>query len=99
MAEAVEHIIVSLNFLLGNFVMICDFANCIKDKMDKFQNTFSTITISETLFKTIGHGRTISEVPNININFITAKKEIDFAYMSNYIQKFNTLSFCKIIGL
>ncbi|WP_270987134.1 HsdM family class I SAM-dependent methyltransferase [Campylobacter upsaliensis] len=81
-------------FCATNFVMICDFANCIKDKIDKFAKYFLAITISETLFKTIGHGRTISEVPNINIKLpITAKKEIDFAYMSNYIQKIQYAEF------
>lgn len=81
-------------FCATSFVMICDFSDFIKDKMDKFAKYFLAITISETLFKTIGHGRTISEVPNINIKLpITLQKEIDFAYMSNYIQNLQYAEF------
>ncbi|EKK0585977.1 hypothetical protein PJ911_000781 [Campylobacter upsaliensis] len=81
-------------FCATNFVMVCDFTDLIKDKMDKFAKYFLAITISETLFKTIGHGRTISEVPNINIKLpITKKKEIDFSYMSNYIQNLQYAEF------
>jgi hypothetical protein len=50
--------------------------------------TFFEVVISERLYKTIGHGRTISDVPNdIEIKLpVKENGNIDNEYMSNYIK-------------
>lgn len=75
-------------FCATSFVMICDFKEELKSKLDKYAKYYIAIIISERLYKTIGHGRTISEVPcEIDIKLpIDSTGEMDFAFMSNSIK-------------
>ncbi len=75
-------------FCATGFVMICDFKEELKSKLDKYAKYYIAIIISERLYKTIGHGRTISEVPcEIDIKLpIDSTGEMDFAFMSNSIK-------------
>jgi hypothetical protein len=44
--------------------------------------------MSERLHKTIGHGRTISDIPDVKIKLpIDKQGEINFEYMKHFIQK------------
>lgn len=76
-------------------VMICDFKENLKSQMDKYAKYYITIVISERLHKTIGYGRTISEVPNqIEIKLpINSKNELDFGFMSDYIKQLDFANF------
>lgn len=82
-------------FSATNLVMICDFKENLKSQMDKYAKYYIAITISERLHKTIGHGRTISEVPNqIEIKLpINSKNELDFDFMSDYIKQLDFANF------
>lgn len=74
-------------FAATSFVMICDFINEYEN-IDKYAKFYISVILSERLFKTIGHGRTISGIPNqISIKLpFTKKNKPDFTYMSNFIQ-------------
>lgn len=72
-------------FCATGFVMICDLQEQYKN-IDKYAKFYLSVIISERLYKTIGHGRTISEIPNIKIQLPVNDKCIDFEYMSNYIK-------------
>ncbi len=75
-------------FCATSFIMVCDFKEHLKLKLDKYAKYYIAIVISERLYKTVGHGRTISNVPSeIDIKLpVDDKGEIDCAYMSNYIK-------------
>lgn len=80
-------------FCATNFVMICDFKDKLK-QLDKFAKFYISVVISERLYKTILHGRTINEVPNINIKLPIDKNGIlDSGYMSNFIKRLNYAEF------
>ncbi len=80
-------------FCATNFVMICDFKDKLK-QLDKFAKFYISVVISERLYKTILHGRTINEVPNIDIKLpIDKNGKLDSAYMSNFIKKLNYAEF------
>lgn len=74
------------DFCATNFILICK----LKDKFksaDKYARFYLSVIISERLFTTIGHGRTISDVPNVKIQLPVDKNScIDFDYMSSYIK-------------
>ena len=82
-------------FCATSFVMVCDFKESLKLKLDKYAKYYIAIIISERLYKTIGHGRTISEVPkDIDVKLpVNVKDEIDFKFMSNYIKQLNFSEF------
>ena len=74
------------DFCATGFVMICDLQEQYKN-IYKYAKFYLSVIISERLYKTIGHGRTISEIPNIKIQLpVNENNEIDFEYMSNYIK-------------
>jgi hypothetical protein len=75
-------------FSATNFVLICDLLEEYKGLADKYAKFYLAIIISERLYKTINHGRTISTVPNnIDIELpINQNGEINFHYMSDYIK-------------
>ena len=77
-----------LEFCATNFILVCDFTEEIKDKLDKYAKYYLAIVFSERLFQTIKHGRTISDVPSeTDVKLpITNNGKINFKYMSNYIQ-------------
>jgi hypothetical protein len=56
--------------------MICDLQEQYKN-IDKYAKFYLSVIISERLYKTIGHGRTISEIPNIKIQLPVNDKCID----------------------
>lgn len=56
--------------------------------MDKFAKFYLSVVISERLYKTISHGRTISQVPNIKIKLPFKNGKIDTEFMSNFIRSF-----------
>lgn len=71
-----------------SFVMICDLQKSYKYLADKYARFYLAVAISERLYQTIQHGRTISEIPSdIEIKLpITSDGQIDFVYMSNYMK-------------
>lgn len=68
--------------------MICDLQECYKDFADKYARFYLAVAISERLYQTIQHGRTISDIPNnIEIKLpIKSDNSIDWDYMSNYVK-------------
>ena len=79
-------------FCATSFIMICDFINS-KD-MDPYAKFYISVVISETLFKTVSHGRNISEIPNIKIKLpITKNDQLNYNYMSNYIKQLQFAEF------
>lgn len=80
-------------FCATNFVMICDFKDNLK-QLDNFAKFYISVVISERLHKTIAHGRTISELPSIEIKLpINKSGKLDFDYMSNFIKELNYAEF------
>ena len=81
-------------FCATSFVMICDFIDELKD-IDRLAKFYISIVISERIFKTIAHGRTIKEVPNeIKIKLpVLENDKLDIEYMKNYIQNLNYSEF------
>ncbi|MBR7118262.1 MAG: hypothetical protein IKC84_02665 [Helicobacteraceae bacterium] len=80
------------DFCATNFVMICSFVNSLKN-ISKYTKFYISVVISERLFKTIEHGRTISNVPqetDIKLPIKNNKNELDIEYMENYIKQFET---------
>lgn len=78
------------DFCATNFVMICDFVDELKN-ISKYAKFYISVVISERLFKTIGHGRTISNVPqeiDIKLPIKNDKNKLDIEYMENYIKQF-----------
>lgn len=71
-----------------SFVMICDLQEEFKNFADKYARFYLAVVISERLYQTIQHGRTISDIPNnIEIKLpIKSDKSIDWDYMSNFIK-------------
>lgn len=71
-----------------SFVMICDLQEIFKDVADKYAKFYLAVVVSERLYQTIQHGRTISDVPkDIEIKLpIKSDKSIDWDYMSNFIK-------------
>ena len=81
-------------FCATSFIMICDFKEEFRSKIDKYAKYYISIIISERLFKTIAHGRGISDIPTISIKLPIKKSgELDFDFMSNYIKKFDFAEF------
>lgn len=80
---------IEYEFCATGFVMVCEFRDDLKN-ISKYAKFYISIVISERLFKTIGHGRTISKVPQTSIKLPVknAKKELDIAYMENFIKNF-----------
>lgn len=74
-------------FCATSFVMICDFKEVLKE-CDKYAKFYICIVISERLYKTIGHGRTLVNVPEeTNIKLpVKGEGELDFDFMSNFIK-------------
>ena len=72
-----------------SFVMICDLQKSYKYLADKYARFYLAVAISERLYQTIQHGRTISEIPSdIEIKLpIISDGQIDFVYMSNFVKK------------
>ena len=79
-------------FCATSFVIICDFKDWLKH-LDKFSKFYISVVISERLHKTIAHGRTISEVPSIEIKLPINKGKLDIKYMSNFIRLLNYAEF------
>ncbi|MDE6885525.1 MAG: N-6 DNA methylase [Helicobacteraceae bacterium] len=71
-----------------SFVMICDLQECYKNLADKYARFYLAVAISERLYQTIQHGRTISDIPNnIEIKLpIKSDKSINWNYMSNFVK-------------
>lgn len=75
-------------FAATSFVMIADIKENIKTYFDVYSKFYLSVLISERLFKTIGHGRTLTDIPKIEISIpIDKNGQIDFDYMSNYIKQ------------
>ncbi len=83
------------DFCATSFVMVCDFKEYLKIKLDKYAKYYIAIVVSERLYKTIGHGRTISEIPSeIDVKLpVDSKNELNFKFMSNYIQQLDYSEF------
>ena len=77
------------DFCATNFVMICSFANELQN-ISKYAKFYISVVISERLFKTIGHGRTIKDVPQETTIKLPAKSngKLDIEYMENFIKQF-----------
>ncbi len=85
-------------FCATNFVLVCDVFDVYKKRMDKYSKLYLAIVISERLYKTVSHGRTIGDVPaSIDIELPVKHSEgvevIDFEYMSNYIKSLQYADF------
>ena len=73
-----------------SFIMICDLQETYKTLADKYAKFYLAVAISERLYKGIQHGRTTSEVPNIEVKLpIKNDKNIDWDYMSNFVKNLN----------
>lgn len=80
-------------FCATNFVMICDFKDDLK-QLDKFCKFYISVVISERLYKTIAHGRQISEIPNNDVKLpIDKNGKLDSNYVSNFIKSLNYAEF------
>lgn len=78
------------DFCATNFALICSFSKQLSD-ISKYAKFYISVLISERLFKTIGHGQTISDVPKettIKLPVKNNKNELDFEYMENFIKQF-----------
>lgn len=71
-----------------SFVMVCDLRENFRNVADKYAKFYLAVVISERLYQTIQHGRTISDVPkDIEIKLpIKNDRDIDWDYMSNFIK-------------
>lgn len=75
-------------FGASSFVMICDLKEPHAHLADSYARFYLAVTISERLYQTIQHGRTISDIPNhIEIKLpVEHNGNIDWDYMSSFIQ-------------
>ena len=74
--------------------MICDFLEKYKN-ISKYAKLYISILISERLFKTIGHGQRIADVPQETTIKLPIKNndELDIEYMENFIKLFEISKF------
>ena len=81
-------------FCATSFVMICDFLEKYKN-ISKYVKLYISILISERLFKTIGHGQRIADVPQETTIKLPIKNndELDIEYMENFIKLFEISKF------
>lgn len=81
-------------FCATSFVMICDFVEKYKN-ISKYAKLYISILISERLFKTIGHGQRIADVPQETTIKLPIKNndELDIEYMENFIKLFEISKF------
>ncbi|WP_435128390.1 HsdM family class I SAM-dependent methyltransferase [Mycoplasma sp. 6243] len=72
-----------------SFVNICDIVPKYKSQFDNkpLAKFYLATVISERLFKSIGHGRTLrSEIPNVEIKLpVNSYNQLDINYMNDYI--------------
>ncbi len=84
-------------FAATGFVMITDLKENIKNYFDEYSKFYLSVLISERLYKTIGHGRTLTEIPKIEISVpINKKGQIDYDFMSKYIMELDLSNYLKI---
>lgn len=77
-------------FCATSFVLVCDLRDRFKEEANKYAKFYLAVIISERLYKNIQHGRTISEVPLIEIKLpIINNGDIDWNYMSNFVKNLN----------
>lgn len=77
----------NFKFAATSFVMICDFTDEYKD-LSLYCKFYISVLISERLFKTIAHGRTISDIPKgIEIKLpVTVSGDLNMTYIENFIK-------------
>lgn len=76
----------NFQFAATSFVLICDLIEKYRN-IDEYSKFYLSVVISERLYKTIGHGRTINKIPDLEITLPKTKNgDLDFNYMSNFIK-------------
>ncbi len=80
-------------FCATTLIMICD----VKEpyfSMDKFAKFYLSVVISERLFKTVSEGRTINEIPIIEVKLPVRKdSSLNTEFMSDFIRQFEMAKF------
>lgn len=81
------------NFEFGatSFVMVCDLHEKFQSAADDFARFYLAVVLSERLFQTIQHGRTISDIPQgIEVLLpVQDNNEIDWAAMSAFVRQWD----------
>ncbi len=74
--------------------MVCDLKEPYLSTMDKFAKFYLSVVISERLFKTVSEGRTINEIPIIEVKLPVRKdSSLNTEFMSDFIRQFEMAKF------
>ncbi|AFI06049.1 hypothetical protein HCD_05235 [Helicobacter cetorum MIT 99-5656] len=80
-------------FCATTLIMVCDLRESYSS-MDKFAKFYLSVVVSERLFKTVSEGRTINEVPIIEVKLpIREDGNLNVEFMSDFIKQFEMARF------